>query len=89
MIPRRSPHNQLAAQKIYLEPANSSEVEALVRADAILIKQCAGQLMTTGSRAEVWAEHFIAIHLHEIGLTYDQATPWPGPAPPTPATRRW
>lgn len=30
--------------------------------------------MTTGGKAEVWAEHFIAVHLHEIGLTCDQPT---------------
>ena len=36
--------------------------------------QYAGQLMTTGAQAEVYADHFIANHLKEIGggLTYSQ-----------------
>ena len=67
-------HNQLASQKIYFPAANSSEIKALPKADATLMKQYAGQLMTTGAQAEVWADHFIAVHLHEIGLTYDQAS---------------
>lgn len=36
--------------------------------------QCAGQLMTTGAQAEVYADDFIANHLKVIGggLTYSQ-----------------
>jgi hypothetical protein len=67
-------HNQLAAQKIVFPAANSPEIKALPAADATAMKQYAGQLMTTGAQAETWADHFIAVHLVEIGggKTYDQ-----------------
>jgi hypothetical protein len=67
-------HNQLAAQKIVFPAANSPEIKALPSADATAMKQYAGQLMTTGPQAETWADHFIAVHLKEIGggKTYAQ-----------------
>jgi hypothetical protein len=67
-------HNQLAAQRIYFPPANSPEIKALPAADATAMKAYAGQLMTTGAQAETYADHFIAVHLREIGggLTYSQ-----------------
>jgi hypothetical protein len=38
------------------------------------MKQYAGQQMTTGAQAATYADHFIAVHLREIGggLTYSQ-----------------
>jgi hypothetical protein len=67
-------HNQLAAQKIVFPAANSPEIKALPAADATAMKQYAGQLMTTGAQAETYADHFIAVHLKEIGggKTYSQ-----------------
>ncbi len=67
-------HNQLAAQKIVFPAANSPEIKALPASDATAMKQYAGQLMTTGTQAETWADHFIAVHLVKIGggKTYDQ-----------------
>ncbi|HVB45544.1 MAG TPA: hypothetical protein VNF47_22950 [Streptosporangiaceae bacterium] len=67
-------HNQLAAQKIYFPAANNPEIKALPTADATAMKQYAGQMMTTGAQAQVYADHFIAVHLKEIGggLTYSQ-----------------
>src|SRR5215472_1232827 len=67
-------HNQLAAQKIYFPAASSPEIKALPAADATAMKQYAGQLMTTGAQAQTYADHFIAVHLREIGggLTYSQ-----------------
>jgi hypothetical protein len=64
-------HNQLAAQKIYF-PANNSP--AIKAPEFAAMHQYAGQLMTTGAQAEVYADHFIANHLKEIGggLTYSQ-----------------
>jgi hypothetical protein len=64
-------HNQLAAQKIYF-PASSSP--AIKAPEFAAMHQYAGQLMTTGAQAEVYADHFIANHLKEIGggLTYSQ-----------------
>ena len=64
-------HNQLAAQKIYFPANNSPAIKAPVFA---AMHQYAGQLMTTGAQAEVYADHFIANHLKEIGggQTYSQ-----------------
>jgi hypothetical protein len=67
-------HNQLAAQKIVFPTASSPEIKALPAADATAMKAYAGQLMTTGAQAETYADHFIAVHLREIGggKTYSQ-----------------
>lgn len=64
-------HNQLAAQKIYFPANNSPEIQAPQFA---AMHQYAGQLMTTGAQAEVYADHFIANHLNAIagGQTYSQ-----------------
>jgi hypothetical protein len=64
-------HNQLAAQKIVFPPANSPAIKA---PEYAAMHQYAGQLMTTGAQAEVYADHFIANHLKEIGggKTYSQ-----------------
>ena len=67
-------HTQLAAQKIVFPAANSPEIKALPKADAAAMKAYAGQTMTTGAQAQTYADHFIAVHLREIGggLTYSQ-----------------
>jgi hypothetical protein len=67
-------HNQLAAQKIVFPAANNPEIKALPKADATAMKVYAGQTMTTGAQAQTYADHFIAVHLREIGggLTYSQ-----------------
>ena len=64
-------HTQLAAQKIVFPPANSPAVAGPQFAP---MRQYGGQLMTTGAQAQVYADHFIAIHLKEIGggQTYSQ-----------------
>jgi hypothetical protein len=67
-------HTQLAAQKIIFPAANSAAIKELPAADATAMKQYAGQLMTTGAQANVYANHFIAVHLQGIGggKTYSQ-----------------
>jgi len=67
-------HNQLAAQKIVFPAASSPEIKALPAADAAAMTAYAGQLMTTGAQAQTYADHFIAVHLGEIGggKTYSQ-----------------
>jgi hypothetical protein len=67
-------HTQLAAQKIYFPPAGSAPIKALPAADATAMTAYAGQLMTTGAQAQTYADHFIAVHLREIGggKTYSQ-----------------
>ena len=64
-------HTQLAAQKIVFPPANSPAVAGPQFAP---MRQYGGQLMTTGAQAQVYADHFIAVHLTEIGggQTYSQ-----------------
>ena len=67
-------HTQLTAQKIFFPAKNSPEITSLPKADAAAMSQYAGLQMTTGAQAEVWADHFIAVHLVKIGggLTYSQ-----------------
>jgi hypothetical protein len=64
-------HSQLAAQKIFFPPNNSPAIKA---PEFAAMHQYAGQQMTTGAQAEVYADHFIANHLKEIGggQTYAQ-----------------
>jgi hypothetical protein len=64
-------HNQLVAQKIFF-PANNSP--AIKAPEFAAMHQYAGQQMTTGAQAEVYADHFIANHLKAIGggQTYAQ-----------------
>lgn len=64
-------HDQLAAQKIFFPPANSPAVQG---ADFAPMRQYGGQQLTTGAQAEVYADHFIAIHVGEIagGKTYSE-----------------
>lgn len=63
---------QLSAQQIYF-PAKGSP--ALASKDiGPYLNQYAGQQMLTGRQAEVWADHYIAVHLQELGggKTYAQ-----------------
>jgi hypothetical protein len=66
--------SQLTEQQITFPAANSAAIKALPPADAAAMTQYAGQLMTTGAQAETYANHFIAVHLKEIGggKTYSQ-----------------
>lgn len=67
-------HTQLAAQKIFFPPASSDEIKSLPAADRAPMTQYAGQQLVTGAQAQVWADHFIAVHLKSIGggKTYAQ-----------------
>ena len=56
--------NQLAAQKIYFPEAGSPELAA---AEFEAVRQYAGQQLTTGDQAKVYADHFIANHLRAMG----------------------
>ena len=63
--------SQLSAQKIVFPAANSPAIQV---PEYAAMRQYAGQTMTTGAQAEVYADHFIANHLKEIGggQTYAQ-----------------
>jgi hypothetical protein len=66
-------HDQLAAQKIYFPPAGSVAIKG---PEFAAMQQYAGQQLTTGAQAEVYANHFIAVHLSEVanGQTYAQVS---------------
>ena len=63
---------QLAAEKIFFPPKGSDALAPA--AIGPYLNKYAGQQMLTGQQAEVWADHFIAVHLQEIGggKTYAQ-----------------
>lgn len=65
---------ELASQQIYFPPAGSpapasSEIGPY-------LNQYAGQQLTTGDQAQVYANHFIAVHLKEVagGKTYAEVS---------------
>jgi hypothetical protein len=66
-------HDQLAAQKIFFPVAGSPAIKA---PEFAAMKQYAGQQLTTGAQAEVYANHFIANHLTEVagGKTYSEVS---------------
>ena len=57
-------HNQLVAQKVYFPPSSDPELANPAFAP---VRQYAGQQLTTGQQAEVYADDFIANHLKAIG----------------------
>jgi hypothetical protein len=66
--------SQLAAQQIVFPAANSPEISvaALGASNAAAMRQYAGQQLTTGPQAEVWANNFMKVHLSKMP-TYDAA----------------
>jgi hypothetical protein len=66
--------SQLAAQKIVFPTTSSPEFKILPAANRAQMAKYAGQTMTTGAQAEVYANYFIARHLYLIGggKTYSQ-----------------
>jgi hypothetical protein len=71
-------HGQLAEQQIVFPPASAfanAKVGTEITPSMIpVISQYAGQQLLTGKQAEAYADHFIAVHLQEIGggKTYSQ-----------------
>jgi hypothetical protein len=70
--------NQLAAQQVFFPPAAAfAHPKAGTEITPSMIpsvSQYAGQQLLTGQQAEAYADHFIAVHLQEIGAgkTYSQ-----------------
>ena len=56
--------DQLAEQKIYVPASDSPELAA---PEFEPVRQYAGQQLTTGDQAKVYADHFIANHLKALG----------------------
>lgn len=69
-------HDQLAAQKIFFPAADSASIKALPADDAAAMNKYAGQQMTNGAQAKTYANHYIAVHLKEIGggQTYSEVS---------------
>jgi len=71
-------HNQLAQQQITFPPASAfahAQAGGEITPEMIpVVSQYAGQQLLTGKQAEAYADHFIAVHLNEIGggKTYSQ-----------------
>ena len=67
-------HDQLAAQKIVFPTTASPEFKALPASGQAAMGPYAGQMLTTGAQARTYADHFIAVHLAEMGQgqTYSQ-----------------
>jgi hypothetical protein len=66
--------SQLSAQKIVFPTKSNPEFKALPASDQAAMGVYAGQPMTTGAQAKAYADHFIAVHLTEMGKgqTYSQ-----------------
>ena len=64
-------HSQLAAQQIYF-PAKDSK--GIAGPEFAAVRKYGGEQLTTGAQAKAYADHFIAVHLSEIGggKTYAQ-----------------
>jgi hypothetical protein len=67
-------HSQLSAQKIVFPTKTNPEFKALPAADKAAMAPYAGQALTTGAQARVYANNFIGYHLTLIGggKTYSQ-----------------
>ncbi len=65
--------NELSAQQIFFPPAGSEAIAGPEYAD---MQQYAGQQLTTGPQAEVYANSFIGVHLSHVadGQTYAQVS---------------
>jgi len=64
-------HSQLAAQQIYFPAKDSKDIAG---PEFAAVRKYAGEQLTTGAQAKAYADHFIAVHLSEIGggKTYAQ-----------------
>lgn len=60
-------HDQLAAQRITFPEKGSTAITSLPEPDRDKVAQYAGQQLLTGAQAEVFADHYIAVHLKKIG----------------------
>jgi len=68
--------SQLSAQKIYFPAKDSGALAALPEADRTEMSRYAGQQLTTGEQARVYANHYIGVHLSEVagGKTYSEVS---------------
>jgi Tfp pilus assembly protein PilV len=64
--------SQLQAQQIVMP--GGAAFTGLTQDDIKALSPYSGQTMTTGAQAEAYADHFIARHLAEMGMTYSRAS---------------
>ena len=69
-------YDQLSAQQITFPAAGSPAITSLPANDATAMSQYAGQQLTNGDQAKVYADNFIAEHLSKVagGQTYAQVS---------------
>lgn len=60
-------HDQLAAQKITFPAQGSTSLTSLPADDQKQVSKYAGQQLLNGAQAEVFANHYIAVHLQKVG----------------------
>ena len=67
---------QLTEQNVTFPPAGSGAITSLPAKDQAFVAKYAGQKMLNGRQAQVYADHFIAVHLGEIagGKTYSEVS---------------
>jgi len=67
---------ELSAQKITFPPKDSSALATLPAPDRAQMEKYAGQLLTDGDQAKVYANNFIGVHLSEVagGKTYAEVS---------------
>jgi hypothetical protein len=67
---------ELSQQKIFFPEKGSAALTALPPADQKQVAKYAGQQLTTGDQAKVYANNFINVHLQEIagGKTYAEVS---------------
>lgn len=68
--------DQLSAQRIYFPEKDSAAFAALPEADQAEVGRFAGQQLTTGEQAKVYANNYIGAHLQKIGggKTYSEVS---------------
>ena len=66
----------LVAQKVHFPVADSGAMMALPDADQKAMMKYAGQLLSNGEMANVYANHFIAVHMNAIagGKVYEEVS---------------
>jgi hypothetical protein len=71
-----SVRTELSQQKVYFPVKGSPAITALPLTDQTSMNKYAGQQLTTGPQAKVYADDFINIHLSEVagGKTYAQVS---------------
>jgi hypothetical protein len=73
---KSSVSTEMSAQQIFFPPKGSPAITALPAADQTKMNKYAGDQLTNGAQAKVYADNFIAFHLTEVasGQTYSQVS---------------